>query len=201
MTARRTRADRTRIRHAIVVFVLAALILLFATPRALLAQAKGGTVNATAEVLPPPVTGTGIQELRFGSARPGDAVDVPPGPAAPGAATSSAGWHFGNIRKGRWVSLALTLPPTLQRGAYAIPVDWDNADYGRICVARASGACALDGAFNPGASPSLNFYLSPTLPGNNFDVSLYTGARVTVPAVIPPGVYSATVVATFAYVT
>jgi hypothetical protein len=142
-----------------------------------------------------------MQELKFGSVRPGDVVDVPPGPAAPGAPTSSAGWHFGNIRKGRWVALALTLPPTLTRGTYAIPIDWNNADYGRLCVAGSSGVCQIDGSFNPGALPFLFFRLPNSMPGNNFDVRLFAGARLTVPAALPPGVYTATVVAVFAYVT
>ena len=161
----------------------------------------GGTVNTTAEVLPPPVTGTGLQELKFGSVRPGDMVDVPPGPAAPGAPTSSAGWHFGNIRKGHWVALGLTLPPSLVRGTYSIPVDWNNADYGLLCVAGKSGVCQINGSFNPGATPALFFQLSNSMAGNNFDVRLFAGAKITVPAALPPGVYSATVVAYFAYVT
>ncbi len=199
MIARRAQAERKEVRRAIVVFALA--LLLPFVPARLHAQAGGGTVNTTAELLPPPVTGTGMQELKFGSVRPGDVVDVPPGPAAPGAPVSSAGWHFGNIRKGHWVALDLTLPPTLTRGAYSIPIDWNNAGYGLLCVAGSSGVCQITGSFNPGAMPFLYFQLSNALAGTNFDVRLFAGAKITVPAALPPGVYSGTVVAYFAYVT
>jgi hypothetical protein len=49
--------------------------------------------------------------------------------------------------------------------------------------------------------PFLYFQLSNSLAGNNFDVRLFAGAKITVPAALPPGVYSGTVVAVFAYVT
>ena len=192
------RTAATQSRHAIVVFALALLPLV---PGALHAQAQGGSAVATAEILPPAVTGTGFQELKFGTVAPGDAVDVPPAPAGTGATTSAAGWHFGNIRKGRWVSLNLVLPPALTRGLSVIPVDWNNANYARICVSGSSGVCNIDGTFNPGAQPSIFFRLNNSLPGNNFDVRLFVGARLTVPANPPPGRYTATVVATFAYVT
>ena len=127
-----------------------------------------------------------MQELKFGQVNLGQTVDVPPGPAASGSSTSSAGWLFGNIRKGRWVSLALTLPATLNRAGHSIPVNWNNAGYGLLCVANNSGVCALSGSFNP--------------QGNNFEVRLFVGSKIQVPAQIPPGVYTATVTAVFAYV-
>jgi hypothetical protein len=179
----------------------AVLAFLLGTPAGdLHAQAGGGAIGASTEILPPPVTGTGMQELRFGQVTLGQTVDVPPAPAASGAQTSSAGWHFGNIRKGRWVSLALSLPAALTRGGSSIPIDWNNANYGLICVSGGSGVCAMTGAFNPGAWPSMFFQLSNSLPGNNFDVRLYVGSRIQVPAQVPPGVYTATVTAIFAYV-
>lgn len=199
MTTILHRTAATTARCKIVVFGLWILIALLASAD-LQAQAVGGTVNVGTEILPPAVTGTGMQELKFGQVSLGQSVDVPPGPAGTGAQTSSAGWHFGNIRKGRWVSLTLTLPSTLKRGTSSIPVNWNNANYGLLCVSGNSGVCALTGSFNPGAWSSLNFQLSNALPGNNFDVRLYAGAKIQVPAQIPPGVYTATVTAVFAYV-
>jgi spore coat protein U-like protein len=189
------RITATLVRCALVITLATA-----AAPGTLLAQAGGGAVPTSAEILPPPVTGTGMQQLDFGEVTLGQAVDVPPGPAGTGASTSSAGWHFGNIRKGRWVSLTLTLPATLRRGTYSIPLNWNNADYGLLCVSGSSGVCAMTGSFNPGSWPSLQFQISSSLPGTNFDVRLYVGARIQVPAQLPPGVYAATVTAVFAYV-
>jgi hypothetical protein len=197
MSTHRTRA--TQGRGAIVVFALSALLPLLA-PAPLQAQARSGTVNTIAQVLPPPVTGSGIQELAFGSARPGDVVDVPPGAAAIGAATSSAGWRFTGVRKGHLVALDLTLPPFLTLGADAIPVDWDNAGYGTICVANSSGTCLVGASFNPGTSPTQSINLTNAMSGNNFDLWLYAGARLTVPGPIPRGLYTAVVVAVFSYV-
>jgi len=197
MTTHRTRA--TQGRSAIVVFALSTLLPLLA-PAAVRAQARSGTVNTTAQVLPSPVTGSGIQELDFGSARPGDAVDVPPGAAVAGAATSSAGWRFTGVRKGHVVALDLTLPPFLTLGADAVPIDWDNAGYGTICVAKSSGTCLVSASFNPGTAPSQSVNLSNSMSGNNFDLWLYAGARITVPSPIPRGVYTAVVVAVFSYV-
>ena len=98
------------------------------------------------------------------------------------------------------MALDLTLPTHLTRGAYAIPIDWNNANYGLLCVSGKSGVCQINGSFNPGSWPSLYFQLANSLQGNNFDVRLYAGARVTIPANLPPGVYSASVTAVFAYV-
>ena len=193
------RAAATLARCAIVVFLLA-LLWVPLTPGDLHAQGAGGAVSASTEILPPAVTGTGMQELKFGQVNLGQTVDVPPGPAASGSSTSSAGWLFGNIRKGRWVSLALTLPATLNRAGHSIPVNWNNAGYGLLCVANNSGVCALSGSFNPGAWPSLFFQLANNLQGNNFEVRLFVGSKIQVPAQIPPGVYTATVTAVFAYV-
>jgi len=195
MTAHRTRA--TQGRSGIVVFALSSLLL---APAALVAQAGSETVNTTAQVLPPPVTGSGIQELRFGSARPGDVVDVPPGAAAVGAATSAAGWRFTGVRKGHVVALDLTLPSSLTLGADAIPVEWDNPGYGTICVANSSGSCLVGASFNPGTAPTQSLSLPNSTPGNNFDLWVYAGARITVPVPIRRGVYTAVVVAVFSYV-
>ncbi len=195
MSLRRLRYQQGR--RGLVAFLLLAAL----PPNSGHAQSAGGAVGASSEILLPPVTGTGSQDLRFGQVRLGETVDVPPGPAGPGAPTSSAGWLFGNIRKGRWVSLDLTLPAELRRGGYAIPVNWNNPGYGLLCVAGSTGVCALTGSFNPGAWSSLYFQLSNTLPGNNFEVRLFVGGRIQVPESIPPGVYSAQVTAVFAYVT
>ncbi len=197
MTAHRSKA--TQGRSAIVVFALSVLLPLLA-PGALQAQVGSGTFITTAQVLPPPVTGSGVQELKFGSARPGDVVDVPPGAAATGAPTSSAGWRFTGVRKGHVVVVDLTLPSFLAMGAHTIPVDWDNAGYATACVANSSGTCLLGATFNPGAAPSQSLTLGNSMPGNNFDLWLYAGARLTVPLVTPPGVYTAVVVAVFTYV-
>ena len=180
------RAAATPARCAIVVFLMTLLWPPLA-PGDLHAQGAGGAIS-------------GMQELKFGQVNLGQTVDVPPGPAASGSSTSSAGWLFGNIRKGRWVSLALTLPATLNRAGHSIPVNWNNAGYGLLCVANNSGVCALSGSFNPGAWPSLFFQLANNLQGNNFEVRLFVGSKIQVPAQIPPGVYTATVTAVFAYV-
>ena len=197
MTAHRTPATTGRCAK-IVVFLLA--LAAFPAPRPLTAQGRGATVVASASVLSPPVTGSGIQELKFGSVRPGDVVDVPPGPAAGGATTSSAGWLFGNVRKGHLVRIDLTLPTQLARGSDSAPIDWSNAGYGTLCVARSGGgACQISSSFNPGANPSQSLALANNMSGNNFDVILYAGARMTIPLAISPGVYTASVTATFTY--
>jgi len=197
MTAHRANATLGRA-SKIVVFLLA--LAAFSAPRPLDAQGRGGTVLASTTLLPPPVTGTGLQELKFGSVRPGDVVDVPPGPAAGGATTSAAGWLFGNIRKGHLVRIDLTLPPELARGGDSAPIDWSNAGYGTLCVAKSGGtACQVSSSFNPGADPSQSLSLAKSLSGNNFDVILYAGARMTIPPAITPGLYTASVTAVFTY--
>jgi hypothetical protein len=165
----------------------------------LFAQSAVGTVQASTEILLPPVTGTGLQDLSFGDVMPGASVNVPPLLAAPGALTSSAGWHFGNIHKNRWGTIRLTLPATLVRGTRSIPINWNNANYGLVCVRGPSGVCQVNLAFNPGTHPDISFYMPPSMPGGIFEVHLFVGASITVPAILPPGVYTARVTASFAY--
>lgn len=160
------------------------------------AQAAAHTVTARATLSLPPVTGAGIQNLDFGSLSVGATADVPPGPAAGGV--SSAGWRFTGVHKNRPVGLTFTLPADLFNGANALPVHWDNAGYGTVCVSG-GGACLVSASFNPAADGGTYTLDIPNgIPGNNFDVTVYVGARTLVPSV-PPGVYSAQVTLTMAY--
>lgn len=195
MSAHRTVATLVRCALAASGLLLPAL-----APRALQAQAGSGTLAATTEILLPGVTGTGDQLLRFGQVTAGQTVNVPPGPAAADASVSSAGWHFGNIRKGRVVSLALTLPSKLSLGSSSIPINWNNANYALICAYGASGICDMSASYNPGAQPNVTFTISNAASGTMFDVRFYAGAKITVPSGLPPGTYTAVVTAAFAYV-
>jgi hypothetical protein len=160
------------------------------------AQSASGTVTASATLALPPVTGAGIQNLDFGSLTVGASADVPPGPA--GGGTSSAGWRFSGVHKNRPIGLTFALPTELTSGASTLPVDWDNAGYGTACVAN-GGGCLVSSSFNPAANGGSHTLSIPNnTPGNNFDVTVYAGARTTVPSV-PPGVYSAPVTLTMAY--
>jgi hypothetical protein len=190
------RTSATPARGAIVVFTL---LLALAAPEAATAQVASGAPVATAQILPPPVTGNGVQGLEFGTVALGETVDVPPGAAAPGATVASAGWMFTDIRKGRTISLTLALPPALQRGAHSMPVSWNNPGYGSVCLSN-GGGCLWSASFNPGATPTQSWWLANNLSGNNFDLTVYVGARLVVPAGLPPGLYTASVTATFAYV-
>ncbi|GMV04476.1 MAG: hypothetical protein AMXMBFR53_07560 [Gemmatimonadota bacterium] len=193
------RITATLVRGAkIVVFCLAALAPL--APGSLQAQVAGGAPVVSAEILPPALSGAGSQPLEFGQVSLGQTVDVPPGAAGVGALTSSAGWRFGNIRKGRLLVVSLDLPGALQRGADAIPVDWDNANYASACLSRNGGACVWTSSYNPGATPWRLFFVPNGLPGNNFDLDLYVGARLVVPPGLPPGRYTATVTATIVHI-
>lgn len=184
--------------------VLVAAVL--ATPCAL--EAQGGTtraVIASVEMSDDPIAGQGIQEMRFGEVQRGlPGPDVPPGPAPASAATASGGWLFTNIRKQRDFQTTLTLPAALTLGSYAIPIDWDNAGYGTICIAAVGNpTCAVTSSFNPAASGGVNVLQIPkNTPGNNFEATVYVGARLgspTIPAV-PAGVYTAQVTLSFTYV-
>jgi len=168
-----------------------------ATASAATADAQGTTVQVRVEIAPAPVTAAGIQPMRFGTVLPGDAPDVPPGAAPPSAPTASAGWMLNGIRKGRDIELTLTLPPELVLGAYSIPVDWDNAGYGTLCVSR-GGPCLISAMFNPAVGP-VPLFIPINAAGNNFDVTVYAGARASIPPV-PPGTYAASVTLTMAYV-
>lgn len=196
MSAHRTAATLVRCALAASGLAFSAL-----APRALQGQALGGSLAANTEILLPGVTGTGDQLLKFGQVTAGQTVDVPPGQASSGAAVSSAGWHFGNIRKGRVVSLSLTLPSKLSLGASSIPINWNNANYALICAYGGSGICDMSASYNPGAQPNVNFTISNAASGTMFDVRFYAGAKITVPAGLPPGTYTAVVTAVFAYVT
>jgi hypothetical protein len=161
-----------------------------------LAQSDPGAILANATIQLPPVTGSGIQNLDFGDLVPGATGDVTPGPS--GGPTSSAGWRFSGIRKGRLLLWTFTLPTALVRGTDAIPVDWNNANYGTSCVSN-GGGCLVNASFNPANPGFWRFMIIPNnTPGNNFDVTVYAGARVTIPPV-PPGVYNASVRLTMAY--
>jgi hypothetical protein len=154
-------------------------------------------VPATAEILLPPITGAGLQNLVFGSLAPGATADVPPGPAA--GPTTSAGWRFSGVRKGRIILWSLTLPASLAKGAFAIPIQWNNPGYGTYCVSRPGGPCLIQSAFNPASAAGMNWLFIPnSTPSNDFDLTVYAGARLTVPPV-PPGVYTAQVTMTMAY--
>jgi hypothetical protein len=160
-------------------------------------SAQSGTVSARASISLPPVTGAGIQNLDFGDLLVGATGNVPPGP--PSGGTSSAGWQFAGIRKGRTVVLTFTLPAVLLNGANALPVNWNNANYGTFCASRNGGACDLSGAFNPASNGAVySFPIPNNTSGNNYDLLVYAGATTTVPSV-PPGVYSATVTLSMAY--
>ncbi len=180
-----------RTRTAVLAAVLAMVIVAPAG-----AQGVSRTVNARATLSLPPVTGAGIQNLHFGSLTIGATADVPPGPAAGG--TSSAGWRFTGMRKNRPIGLSFALPADLLNGANALPVEWNNSGYGTICVSN-GGACLVSESFNPAANGGTYTLSIPnSTRGNNFDVTVYAGARTTVPSV-PPGVYSAQVTLTMAY--
>lgn len=159
-------------------------------------HAQSGSVDARVTIQLPPITGAGIQNLDFGALMIGASADVPPGPAAGG--TSSAGWRFTGVRKNRPISLSFALPANLTNGASSLPVNWDNAGYGTLCVSN-GGGCLVSNSFNPSANGGVHSLSIPNnTPGNNFDMTIYAGARTTVPGV-PAGVYSAQVTLTMAY--
>lgn len=163
----------------------------------LCAQAGSGAVGASAQLALPPLSGAGIQPLALGQVAVGEVVDVPPGPAAAGQLRTAAGWRFGNLRKRTIVLFSLSLPATLDRGAASVPVDWDNPGYGTLCVSRNGGPCQIEDSFNPASGWGL-VGLPASLQGNDLDLTIYAGARATIPPV-PPGVYSSTATLTMMY--
>ncbi len=160
------------------------------------AQSPAMAMNAQATVTSP-ITGAGIQYLSFGTLAPGATGDVLPGPST--GPTSSAGWRFSGVRKGRTFVWAMVLPPALLRGIYVVPINWNNAGYGTFCIAQPASPCVLSGTFNPATVGAVTYTIPNSTSGNNFDFTIYAGARTTIPSV-PAGIYTAQVTVSMAYV-
>ncbi len=162
-------------------------------------------VNASVNVVAPPIQFINSRTLEFGPVAPGQTVSVPARAPWPSPATWSAGFRFFNLRKQVEYAVSFTLPTTLQRGAASIPVSFAGTQYGWACIWSTSAATcnAYGAAFSPAAHASpataLVIDLPNNSPGNNFVGEFYVGGVLNVPnAPLPPGTYTAPITITLA---
>jgi hypothetical protein len=108
-------------------------------------------INATANILMLPLTGTGTRALQFGVIVPGTTtVTVLP--------RSSSGGEFriAGVKSRKSVDISFTLPTQLTGPAGAsIPLSF-NGNYAGLCEIDASGACVLASyvTWNPVSTPT-----------------------------------------------
>jgi hypothetical protein len=163
-------------------------------------------------VAPPPVLLETTRDLYFGSVGPGSDVSVPAEPPY-AAGTWSAAVRFGSLAKQWNWGISFTLPTQLVSGTGAtLPVSFNGAQYGWICVWNTSNGTPADCAvmeqtFNPASHASPGTPVVVDIPNNspgnnNFAADVYLGGRLTVPSVgtLAPGLYSAPIRITLARV-
>lgn len=168
----------------------------------------GANVTASVKVAPPPILLETTRDLYFGSVGGGMVVDVPAQPPYT-AGTWSAGARFSNLAKTVTYGVTFTLPAQLTSGSGAtMPVSWSGTTYGWLCVWNTNtgtpGDCGVQQrAFSPADHTSAGTPLVIDLPNNTpqnqvFAADVYVGGRLTVPAIPPPGLYTAPLAITVA---
>lgn len=169
-----------------------ALLLLTAAPAALRAQV-GSTagVTTTLEILFPPITGSGIRPMNFGTVVPGTTTTVAP------RAAEGAEFHVGGLLGRKSVDITFTLPAALSGpGGATIPLSFAGAT-AAACELDALGVCQTASltSWDPVASPTTRVRPTKFGPGPkvfvNDQMALYLGASVSPAASQRPGHYAA----------
>jgi hypothetical protein len=171
---------------------LLAFALLLAAPGALHGQAGiTAGVATTLEILFPPVTGSGIRELNFGTVVPGTTTTVAP------RTPQGAEFHIGGLLGRKSVDISFTLPTALAGpGGATIPLTFAGAT-AASCELNVLGVCQTASltSWDPVASPTTRVRPTKFGPGPkvfvNDQLALYLGAAVSPAASQRPGHYAA----------
>ena len=139
--------------------------------------ATGGLI-VTADILEPPLTGTGVHPLSFGSIAPGTTtVTVLPRTAAGGE------WRLSGVRNRRGIAISFNLPAALTGPAGAtIPLSF-NGNYAGLCEIDNNGLCVTASyvTWNPVATPTFNDTPERYSPGRKLyfydQYSVYIGGQ------------------------
>ena len=167
-------------------------LLVLAAPGVLRAQA-GTTagVATTLDILFPPITGSGVRPLAFGTVVPGTTTTVAP------RTPQGAEFHLGGLLGRKSVDITLTLPATLAGpGGATIPLSFAGAN-ATACELNVLGVCqtASLASWDPVAKPTMRVRPTKFGPGPkvfvNDQLALYLGASVSPAASQPPGHYAA----------
>lgn len=172
--------------------LIALALLVLAAPRVLRAQAGiTAGVATTLDILFPPITGSGIRPLTFGTVVPGTTTAVAP------RTPQGAEFHLGGLLGRKSVDITLTLPATLAGpGGATIPLSFAGAN-ATACELNVLGVCqtASLASWDPVASPTTRVRPTKFGPGPkvfvNDQLALYLGASVSPAASQRPGHYTA----------
>lgn len=171
---------------------LALALLLLAVPGALHAQAAiTAGLATTLDILFPPITGSGVRALNFGTVVPGTTTTVAP------RTPQGAEFHIGGLLGRKSVDITFTLPAALTGpGGATIPLSFAGAN-AAACELDVLGVCQTASltSWNPVANPTMRVRPTKFGPGQkvfvNDQMALYLGASVSPAASQPPGHYAA----------
>jgi hypothetical protein len=156
-------------------------------------QATGSLV-VSATILEPPIVGTGVKALTFGTISPGTtSVTVLPRTPASGEGRLSG------VRNRRSIAITFTLPAALNGpGGATIPLSF-NGNYAGLCEIDNSGQCVIASYFtwNPVTTPTFTDTPERYSPGRKlyfYDTyAVYIGGRALPAAFQRAGSYSGTI--------
>ena len=175
---------------------VASMLLLIAAPAALSAQGTSvtGAIQASIDIVYPPLSGTGVRPLDFGILIPGaPAVAVAP------MTTRSGEFRVAGTQFRKSVNISFTLPTVLLGpAAAAIPLNF-NGNYAGLCEIDTTGTCVLASftSWNPVTTPLFIDTPARYKPGRKayaYDqYSVYLGGLATPSATQKAGRYTATI--------
>jgi hypothetical protein len=167
-------------------------LLLLAVPGALRAQAGISAGVATSlDILFPPITGSGVRPLSFGTVVPGTTSTVAPRSA------QGAEFRIGGLLGRKSVDITFTLPAALAGpGGATIPLSFAGVN-AAACELDVLGVCrtASLASWDPVATPTTRVRPTKFGPGPkvfvNDQLALYLGASVSPAVSQRPGHYAA----------
>ncbi|CAA9295829.1 MAG: hypothetical protein AVDCRST_MAG68-271 [uncultured Gemmatimonadetes bacterium] len=159
------------------------------------AHAQSGAVGASAVVVFPPLTGTGVRGLQFGRVIPSaGSVTVRPSSALAGE------WRLTSMRGRKWVDITFILPAALQGpGGATLPLSF-NGNFAALCeIDDATQICQTASYFewNPVTTPTYRDTPERYKPGrprySDDSYSIYIGGIATPAPAQPAGQYTGAV--------
>lgn len=151
-------------------------------------------IGTMVDILTPPLTGTGIRALQFGTIVPGTtSVTVLP--------RTSAGGEFRitGVKSRKSVDISFTLPAQLNGpGGASIPLDF-NGSFAGLCEIDASGTCEVASfvTWNPVSTPSFRDQPTRYKPGRKVfaydQYQVYLGGTASPSTTQRQGTYTASI--------
>jgi hypothetical protein len=157
--------------------------------------AQGGTLAASVSILLPPVSGSGLRGLAFGTVAPGTPAEVLP------IAALSGWFQLTSVNRKSNVRLTFTLPSRLIRtgGSEGLPIFF-NGPYVRSCGNGCQTHTITPTAINTTQSTAEATHVRPGPPwgANPTTIDVYVGGRVEPTPTQMAGSYQGTIQLTFA---